>query len=232
MKLADFKMRQIVFEIRYDSAYVLWDRAGAIAKEISRLWPGLELDEGKPNSQSFSDDIVTVNTGLTSSYVAIRQPKKILEFAEQIAQTTDVWVSFLDLTKLSRVGTRVMYGKEYDTREGASKAVVDLGLVKFPEPPFFNHKELPKQCDLRLYWEEEGLQTQIIIKPERHELKMVASLPGRPIEKKREFSDAVLLDIDRATRGTIELSKFDVAEWLKGINHLVSRDVDRIFTPI
>lgn len=229
MRLADFKMRQIVFEIRYDSTYVLWDRAGAIAKEITRLWPSLELDEGKPNNQVFSDDQVTVSTGLSSSYISIKQPKNILEFAEQIATTTDVWISLLELQRITRVGTRVMYAKEYDTREQAGKAVIDLGLVNFPASPFFNHKEMPKQCDLRLYWEEEGFQTQVIVKPERHELKVVGGLPDRPVEKKRESSDVVLIDIDRATRGTVELSRFYVVEWLKGMNHLVSRDMDRIF---
>lgn len=232
MKFADFKMRQIVFEIRYEPAYVLWDRAGAIAKEIKRLFPSVELDEGKPNKQVFSDDLVTIGTGVDSAYIAVKQPKNALEFAEHIASITDVWITFLELRKLTRVGTRVMYVKEFETSEQCGNALVELGLVRFPAPPFFNHKGSPKQCDLRLYWEEDGFQTQLILKPERHELKVAAGLPDRSVERRLESYDVVLLDIDRATRGTVDLSKFYVVEWLKGINHLVFRDVDRLFNPI
>lgn len=231
MEISDFKIRQVVFEIRYDDAYILWDRAGSIAEEITKLWPGAKITEGAPNKQSLKSDDATIVTGIRSSHVAVVGPNSILQFAAQIEETVNVWVRSLNLTKFSRVGTRIMYARAYDSIESASKAIVNLGLVRTPAAPIFNHKNELHQTDIRLLWQDDVSQTQVIIKPEHYDLE-IPGLPDNPAEKQTKTADVMLLDIDRATRGTVELSKFRVSDWLEGVRHLVSRDANRILRPV
>lgn len=231
MEITDFNIRQVVFEIRYDDTYILWDRAGSIAEETAKLWPGVRIVEVAPNQQALRSDDATIVTGVNSSHVAILGPNSIVQFATQMEETVSIWAKFLNLKKFTRVGTRIMYTRPYDSQESASQAIVNLGLVRFPASPIFNHKNELHASDIRLYWQDDVSQTQVIIKSEHYELD-IPGLPDKPREKQKKTADVMLLDIDRATRGVVELSKFRVGDWLEGVRHLVSRDAGRILRPV
>lgn len=109
MELSDFKIRQVIFEIRYDDAYILWDRAGAVSSDLTRIWPNLKLAEGTPNQQSLRSDDASIQTGIASSNVVLIQPDNIVQFSEQIEETLRIWVASLEINKFSRIGTRVIY---------------------------------------------------------------------------------------------------------------------------
>lgn len=228
MELNDLKIRQLIFEVRYNDAFLLWDCAGQITKELTKVWPGTVLEEVAPNQQALKSDSVSVITGINSSRVMLVQPSTIVQYADQISETLKVWAKFLEITEFSRVGTRVIYSRAYDSEESANRAIVELGIVNYPAAPFFNHKEPPFAAEVRLLWRDDISQTQILIKAERHQLE-IAGLPDNLLEREVRVSDHVLLDIDRATRGVVDITKFRVAEWLSGVRHLVSRDISKLF---
>jgi hypothetical protein len=225
MELKDFKIRQLIFEIRYENAYQLWDCAGVTTQELIEIWPGSTLNDGQPNQQSIKSDKTSLTTGINTSQIVINYPKTIIEYSNQIEETLKVWVKHLKITNFTRVGTRVIYSKNFSDTKLADKAIVDMGLIKYPNLPFFNFTTLPSVSDLRLYWEEENSQTQILLKSEHQQIEV----SGFDEQEERQINSKhyAILDIDRATKGTIELSKFKAHEWLDGVKHIISRDIDK-----
>ncbi|HUX90721.1 MAG TPA: hypothetical protein VMV48_08535 [Gallionellaceae bacterium] len=227
MELSEFKIRQVIFEIRYDNAFILWDRAGGISRDLTKIWPNLKLTEGTPNQQSLRSEDLSIQTSLLTSHIALIQPSNISQFSEQIEETLRIWITSLEIKKFSRIGTRVIYAKTFESEDLAQKAVMNLGLVKYPEAPFFNHKIPPRSSEVKLLWQDDSSQTQIIVKSEHQEVE-VGGLSDNPRDKHKKTADVMLIDIDRATRGDVELSKFRVVDWLEGVQHLIARDVKRI----
>lgn len=228
MLLSDFKIQQVVFEMRYDDAYILWDRAGRIHQDLTKLWPGTRLREGTPNQQVLRSDDVEVTTGHSISRVALFLPKTISQRVDEVTETFRIWTTELELTKFTRIGTRVIFFREFQTEEEANRAVVDLALVKYPSSPFFTHKTLPNATDLRITWQDEAIFTQVLLKSEHLEMEIPVS-PYSSASKEKKVLHAMVLDIDRATRGTVELAKFRIGDWLQGVEHVINRDAPRIF---
>jgi hypothetical protein len=227
MDIAEFSLRQLIFEIRYDDAYILWDRAGDIHRRIARLWPGSQLVEGTPNQQSLQSDVASIVTGFKTAHIAARKPTSILQFSDQFSETLAIWVDALELTRFTRVGTRVVYRKSFPSVETANQAMVGLGLIRVPQSPIFNHKSGLYAADLRLVWQDEASQTQVVLRAERQEMEVKGLFDDSGMNEKKT-ADSVVVDLDRATIGIVELTKFRMADWLKGIQHLMSRDLNRV----
>lgn len=229
MELSDLKIRQVVFEIRYDEAFSLWDRAGAINRELVKIWPGIRLSEApEPNQVSLKNKDVSIRTGLKTSYVALQQPNNITQNSEQIEATLRLWVKELELSEFSRVGTRVIFTKFYESPASANNAAMSMGLVTYPAPPFFNHKNLPMSAEVSLVWEDGSSQTRIAIKTEHQQLE-VDGLPDVQNENIKQTADLLVVDIDRATVGKVGIAKFRATDWIDGVRHLIARDMKRIF---
>ena len=48
MDISHFNLHSVSFEVRYDQAYLLWDRAGSIWHDIRQTHPKLVLKEANP----------------------------------------------------------------------------------------------------------------------------------------------------------------------------------------
>lgn len=231
MKLSDFKIRQLIFEVRYADSYLLWDCAGRLHSEIARIWPGTSIQEASPNQQALQGDNVSIVTTIANSRIVLAHPTSIAQYSEQISQTVKVWLKYLEVSEFTRIGTRVIYDRPYNSEDASNQAVVDLGLVNYPQAPFFNHKDKPYSVDIRLLWRDDVSQTQIIVRAERHRLE-IGGANQFSMEKEVRISDHVVLDIDRATQGLVDVNKFRVTEWLSGVRHLISRDVSKLLETV
>ena len=226
MELSDFKIRQVILEVRYDEAFALWDCAGRVHQELTRLWPGTTLQKAAPNEQVLRSERVEILTGIKTSRVALLSPTSILAAIDPMAETVNLWVTSLNITKFNRVGTRVIFARSFSSEDAANKAVVDLGLIRYPTAPIFNHRGKPYENEVRIRWQDSASQTQVMIKSEHQEIEMTVPTEGGEETQKRQL-DFMLLDIDRATKGSIPLSKFRARDWLEGVQHIISRDSPR-----
>jgi hypothetical protein len=230
MKIIEFTIRQVVFEIRFEEAYEVWDRAGQINREFSELWPKIQLSEAEPNKQILKSDEVQLHTGLRSCNIALLFPKTIAPNPaneRRVSETFRVWRNALGFSKLTRVGTRVIMAKSFSSGNDAEQAIMSLGLTKTPKPPIFNHDTDPAWVDVRLHWQDEATSTQVRVHPEHHETE-IKDPAGDPAKREKRTTYSVVIDMDRATRGSTDTGKFDVVQWLKGVQHLVNRDLTRL----
>jgi hypothetical protein len=226
MELSAFKIRQLVFEVRYDDAFLLWDCAGRVHAELAKLWPGSKLVQSEANQQLLKSDDAEIMTGIRQAHVAVIEPSTITKFADQIAETLRIWTSAMNVGKFNRVGTRVIYTRKYSSEEASDQAVMDLELIQHPPPPFFNHKVEPYTGEITITWRDDTTQTRFLAKSEHQSIE-VPNLE-KASEKQKQAAHFLIVDIDRATRGTVDLAKFRVREWLDGVAHLISRDVPKL----
>lgn len=222
MNIADLRISRLIFEIRYDDAFEVWDRAGEIHRALVKLWPNTRLAETKPNQQVLRGDQVQLQTGIRTSHVALFDVNSITKHADQIADTYRVWADVLSFKELKRVGTRVIYRKRYASDSEAGAAFLSLGFIRTVDMPSFGHSGPPSGGEVRLTWKDEAAATTLTVKNEEQTLEIEA-VPDFAEGGKKLVRNDFVVDIDRATSKPIELSQFRVQDWLQGVQRIVSR---------
>lgn len=230
MQLSDFHIRQVAFEVKFDPMYRLWDVSGALFQQLSRIWP--HTSEGKidPNHLQLMSDTINVIFGLRTCSIRIARPKSVIQFADQIAQSLDALFLVLEIETLRRVGTRTIYAKSYPTPEAAREAAVELGFIRAPSSPIFNHKSGLAEAESRMVWRDAAMQTQVVMKTEHQSFEVSGFTEFDNVPRKSE-SHALILDVDRGTLADVERSKFRVRDWLQGVQHVLNRDINRLLAP-
>lgn len=227
MRLEDFELYQLVFEIRYEDAFEIWDRAGQVHRELCRIWPGIKLTETGPNQQLLRSPEVQLQTGIRTSHVMLFSPSTILKREEHIVDTYEVWRSALELTELKRVGTRAIYRRRYASEKEAGKAFIMLGLAKSPEQGMFQHTDPPIGGEVRLQWKSDAVHTMFSAKTQQQTLE-VQPLPEFGKAGEKLSRDDLLLDVDRATGKPMSVSQFDANEWLKSFSRFCLKELPRV----
>jgi hypothetical protein len=228
VQLTDFDLHQLVFEVRYDDAFEVWDCAGLVHRELVSVWPGVKLADTNPNQQILKSADVQIQTGIRTSHVLLFDPGSVLKREDQIADTFAVWRSSLDLRELKRVGTRAVFRKRFSTEEQAGIAFMSIGLVKLPQDGTFLHSGVsPSLGELRLQWKTEAVHTTLSFKSQQQQMELPA-IPEFEKPSEKLTRDDLILDIDRATGKPMDVSQFDPREWLKSFQRLCSKDLPRV----
>ena len=71
MILDSFNLTQVIFQVSYSSAFILWDRAGRVAQRFCDLIPDLDIVDSMPNKQVLKGKDFLVQTGLKKSTFTI-----------------------------------------------------------------------------------------------------------------------------------------------------------------
>jgi len=128
IEFSQFKVRQGVLELRYSPAYLLWDRAGTIWRELYKRYPELKANVVQPNHQvmkvdNSSDAVLQVNTcSVTTTY-----PSTGLEnFKLLVARFFQVVIATLEIETLERIGFRVIFERRFPTREETADFATNL----------------------------------------------------------------------------------------------------------
>jgi hypothetical protein len=233
MFLDTFRLTSLVCQMQYAPAYVLWDRAGAIAKAITDIWPDVDIVEAQPQRQIFRSERVQIETALKFSTITLWQLDSIDRKVDQIKQTFDVWKNELALKEVSRISSKATYIKDADSLEKANSELLALGLVPWPSGKVFDQPDHGEKnsFDLTYRFEDEKSFSTLRVRTEQiiFELKLDPAFdPDAALERKKTKSRLVV-DFDRGVLGAVSTNTFRVEDWLKGFQHLLRRDVDKVF---
>lgn len=231
MILDSFKPFSLIFQIKYADAYLLWDRAGIVSQGICKIWPNLVLKEALPKQQVLTGEGVTVQTGLTSSTITlvgekVFEQKNILNLKE----TVELWRDILELGDLTRVSTRTQFIKKYSTLKEANVDLLALNLVRWPKDKVFDQPMESDRNGLEIAFRFEDSNAFAVLRLKAEELKVEVDLDGRFFDQtKIEKSQMhILIDFDRGLLGATSAAKFRADEWIKGYQHLLRRDIEKI----
>ena len=80
LDLAQFDIEKVSFEVRYENAYLLWDRAGLIWSQARTKWPAIIMKHAEPNDTTFSlDNRYELVVRLDSAFVVAHRPASNLD---------------------------------------------------------------------------------------------------------------------------------------------------------
>jgi hypothetical protein len=231
MLLDSYKPHALIFQITYDEAFEIWDRSGAMARTLRTIWPGLTLVEGRPNYQTFTGNGIATRTGLADSSVTI-QRKGILD-ARTIAsleRTYDLWREILDLTVLKRASTRVIYVKNFDTIKAANAELLGMELAVWPDDNVFDQPMDAELNGLEIAYRFEDKASFSLLRLKSEQVKTEVELDpeffDEPVLAKTKIR--LVIDFDRGLLGSVDAGKFRVTEWIKGFQHVLRRDLEKV----
>jgi hypothetical protein len=228
--LDKFKLDNLTLQLQYATAYEVWDKAGATAREMLRIWPDLELLDGNPLQQTLKSSRVTIQTGVKGSAATLSGLGTIdHRTIERLVASFKAWRGALSLEQLTRISTRGIYYWEFDSLEEATAAMRALNLVRLPNGKVFDQPEAGKKNTLEIAYrfEDEKSFSFFRLKSEEVKYELKLDFPFEDRNSTKTIS-RLSLDFDRGLLGSIDATKFMMDEWLKGFQHVLRRDIDKI----
>jgi len=231
MILDSFKLHSTIIQISYADAYEIWDRAGAIARRLSRIWSGLKLAEGQPHQQVLQGEGVNIQTGITKSTVTLSGDKALGQLkVQQINDTFEVWREALELNELNRVSTRVTYLKEFASLKEANAELLSWNLARWPTTKVFDQPLEGGHNGLEIQYRFEDENSFSVLKLKAEQLKFEVDLDPYFVDepKIRKIKNRMAVDFDRGLLGSVSAEKFRMGEWIKGYQHILRRDIEKV----
>lgn len=226
MDISSFKIEQAVLEWRYENAYALWDRAGLIWTDAVAHWPALVMESAKPNEISFTKDRrFDYKVEISQTRIIEHYPKNDISlFLEECPILFNITRERLELTDLTRIGFRIMFFREYPTREEASKDLMSIGLLNAPKGKFFNIDGKMRDGGFNYRFEDDELGALISFRVYQRKIELTPP-PGTPeIKPISVEKSGILFDVDYYTRSQVAANGFSPKPWVEQVHHMIRRD--------
>jgi hypothetical protein len=227
---------QTVCEIRYDMAFLIYDRTGSVCKECKTHYPDLKVIQASPATTSFTFDQKTYAVEQTASRVAAavshHDPKTL---AAQASAFFEIVLRTFEIPVITRVGLRQTFYQTFRGRDDARDAVRGL---KFPSDQPDNHFGIKGATqEITLRWESDAIGAMLHI----------GSLPNNVsiaipdlllIEKKyreekrvREgFESLAFVDVDFYTISPVLHSQWDAEQFIATNSHVIKKGIRAFLT--
>lgn len=229
-----FDLIKATFEVRYEPAFTIWDRSGAIWRSIQKSYPTTKLMNGSPMQVVCSiDDRFEMNVSIDKLFVIDFLPEPDLEMLIPVAEGLfSATADQLELTDFSRLGARFFYRKRFPNKDAAAAAVLSTKQVHGPatsSSKLFNIAGEIIEPGYTLKWEGEkaGVMVQVHAATRKLEVNVPKDFQRDLKPADQEFFDATL-DIDYYVKAVTPRALFKPKEWLLQANHVVRRDAKYI----
>lgn len=232
-----YRLERVAYEIRYPSAFALWDSAGAIANALLALAPEAQSLDAQPNRITFRlDDKHEVVVELSQARIVSFFPSGSLEKTAALSQGVfSCILSALRPKVLDRVGARFMYYKKFPNEADASAHLMTLNWLTVPASLLGhsskNDASKAEMPDIAFRVVSTHLGTLFRIRSEERKLEINPTLDMRHIlDARTEIENGVALDVDHYTKTPILLSQIHFSDWLLQASRVAARDGERLST--
>ncbi|MCI0491280.1 MAG: hypothetical protein L0229_32215 [Blastocatellia bacterium] len=217
------------FEVRYPTAYLLWDKHGAIWTEASKKWPDLQAQDAQPQASVFKLDKFQLSVQLDRAFVASSRPQSSLEDSKDImAKFIEIVTQELKIASYNRVALRTVYFKEFARYEDAMNALMSTGMIRIPGERFFGiEKGKPLQAHYVLTWEGEATAATVRIQVLGRKLNVNIPPQLAHIEQLKSLDKETprfVFDVDYYTKKPVAIGQLSSSEWISQTLHLINRD--------
>jgi hypothetical protein len=158
MDLGEFKLKNLSYELRYDPAFLVMDRLGAIVAEFTRRWSDFKVVEQNRSSLKLRATHMEMLIGIERSHV-VHAGLKLSEenVIEQASMLTELLADAGAVDAFNRVGTRQQHHRVFALLEEAVEAFYGTGIVPRPPAKNFGVEGKPHFADFTQRVEGEAL---------------------------------------------------------------------------
>lgn len=226
LDFTQLKLTSATLEIRYDKAYILWDRAGRIWSKASLEWKNLKTNQAEPNVTRFTiEDRFDLLVSLDRAHLIDLKPTSSLkEFVEYATIFINLVMESLDISKLTRIGFRLIYNKYFLDKNMAAEALVSSKMMVVPKGKFFNIQGKVSLPIYSLTWEGESTGVRVTLSARNKKIELNVPPGMDEITSVDITKYEVLYDIDYYTINTVSRGQFNVKDWLDQTYQLIKRD--------
>jgi hypothetical protein len=229
LSVADFKTVNAVCEVRYDNAYLIYDRTGQVCHEARRSYTNCNVLSASPNQTIFQSDEGAFALELSQSRFSTSKPDASLEkFAAHCKTFFDSVAVHLDVRVFTRVGFRQLFRKDFKDLDEAKAALTSLKLINLPAEERFGATTEPHE--ILLHWEGSQVGAMLRLKAESGKIDIV--LPPELEAEKPEIHksfNGLILDVDYYTVAPVERSQFDASAWIPRSVRTIRKNLDTVF---
>ncbi len=225
--LSDFRLFTASCECRFDNAYQLWDRAGAIWSEFSARLPGLRMIKADPGQTVFRlAKQFEFNLQLDRYSVNAYGRSADQELMGTIQEFSAIVAQHLQIERYSRIGLRPIFFRSLPDVGAAAEHILALNLVRVPPKPSFGISGTPEPRYLvRLEDKSKGCLMQIY--SQKRELKPDLPFAWEGEDLATFESVDLAIDVDYYTIAAVTIGQINLPEWIKQAMHVIRRDVDQ-----
>lgn len=216
MRAADFKLVRAAIELRFEPAYAIWDRVGAIWGEACHQWPELEAEQASPNQTVFLHrPKLQLQVELERILVVHHSPDELRKSIEEVTiPFVAIAKRHLEVEAYTRVGFRLIYRHDFESEQEASRAILSQGLISPPDPGIARGREAVGPS-MSVRWEDEdtGVRLALLARKQVQKMKAPPDQPRIPVQEFEEIGAVV--DVDHYTNGAVTAAQLDLATWLR-----------------
>lgn len=227
---SSFRRTQTTLEVRYNEAYLIWDRAGTVWTNIGRNFKILRNQSATPNQVSFiGDDRFAMLVSLDRASITDHRPQgKIDESIDVFAHFIGTVIGVLNVDILNRIGNRYWYSIECTSQEEARRKARAAVPLAVPKKKLFSIE--PAQTTPSFKLEGDDGELAFVAQLHSRELTLDFSPPPQValfgIEQVEKKSSELTLDVDFSTKKPISAGSFDAKSWLQGWYKTLTREAD------
>ena len=221
----DLSLGYATCEVRYDPAYLIFDRTGAICLESREHYPDLKITAASPTSTSFSGKgyTFTVEQACSRAMLNIKRhdPK---EFGEMTSHFFEIVLRLLDVRVLTRIGLRQGYFKAFSEHDDGGSAVKALTLQHVSSDNYFG---LPGESqELIMRWESSEVGAMLHVVPVPGTLALaipdVLKIEG---DAEKKYKSAIVFDVDYYTLAPTYRTQWSSQEWIAQSSHVIKKGI-------
>jgi hypothetical protein len=232
LNLDQFTPWTATFEVRYDTAFLFWDHSGSIWAEVKKRYPEATVEQAAAAQVRVTiDDRTSAGASVDNALFTISNPKNDLRELHSLSEVLfPPLFRYLDISSLTRVGLRVIYGKHFNSRKDAADFVAALSPIPKLKGKYLNVDGIVFDPEMYFKYEGEALGFSIRLKSQQNTFNLTVPIEFQDVlkEKKADRHFATL-DIDYYAHGTILVTSFDASALIDGWLHVIRRDIGKLF---
>ena len=220
-------------ELRYDEAFVLWDRTGALWEAVRRQFKALKHTNVSPNQSTFiGDGRFGLSVALDRAIITDHKPSGgAKSTTEVMAKFADIVIQELQVPVLKRVGTRFIHRARCKDADDARAKLRQALPIQIGGATFFNIKtdQFSPHLKIDVSDGELGYTVQFHVNKRNYEFEVPPEMADLEFDQVKKTIDELVFDIDFFTAQPIPTESFDGAVWLSGWHKAIAKDADRLF---
>jgi len=214
MIFEDFNLSRVVFELRYNDAFLYLDNCGATLIEIRKNYPEWEVSEASVKSANLKDIHRKMELAFNNKNIRFTQDEvsSLNQFKKVSTQITPIFLEKFQIENFSRVGNRFFYHLPLKNVDEGKKIIEKSGLIEVPQKKLSLFGEEFNKSSYVIYLEK-GKEFQY-----RIEFSIIKRIEPEEIMKKSEKflpKFGLRIDVDNAIIKEVSAEDFLCDEFIQ-----------------